>query len=67
LEIFANARFVVGIDHCRHRRETNQLFLEFRTAGVSFHQTLKKEPWGAMNFIVMDPDRNLILFSGPAD
>jgi hypothetical protein len=47
--------------------ETNQLYLEFQAAGVSFHQTLKKEPWGAMNFIVMDPDRNLILFSGPTD
>jgi hypothetical protein len=47
--------------------ETKQLFREFQTAGVSFHGTLKKEPWGAMNFIVIDPDRNLILFSGPAD
>jgi catechol 2,3-dioxygenase-like lactoylglutathione lyase family enzyme len=47
--------------------ETKQLFREFQTAGVSFHRTLKKEPWGAMNFIVTDPDRNLILFSGPAD
>lgn len=47
--------------------EIKELFLEFQTAGVSFHQTLKTEPWGARNFIVMDPDRNLILFAGPAD
>jgi hypothetical protein len=47
--------------------DTTHLFLEFQTAGVSFHQTLKAEPWGAINFVVMDPDRNLILFSGPAD
>jgi catechol 2,3-dioxygenase-like lactoylglutathione lyase family enzyme len=40
------------------------LFLEFQTAGVLFHQTLKTEPWGAHTFIVRDPDRNLILFSG---
>jgi catechol 2,3-dioxygenase-like lactoylglutathione lyase family enzyme len=47
--------------------DTKHLFLEFQTAGVSFHRTLKAEPWGAINFVVMDPDRNLILFSGPTD
>jgi catechol 2,3-dioxygenase-like lactoylglutathione lyase family enzyme len=47
--------------------EIKQLFLEFQSAGVSFHQGLKKEPWGARNFIVSDPDGNLILFAGPAD
>jgi catechol 2,3-dioxygenase-like lactoylglutathione lyase family enzyme len=46
--------------------EIKQLFLEFQAAGVSFHQGLKKEPWGARNFIVLDPDDNLILFAGPA-
>jgi catechol 2,3-dioxygenase-like lactoylglutathione lyase family enzyme len=46
--------------------EIKQL-LEFQSAGVSFHQGLKKEPWGARNFIVLDPDGNLILFAGPAD
>jgi len=47
--------------------EIKQLFLEFQAAGVQFHQTLKKEPWGARNFIVRDPDGNLVLFAGPAD
>lgn len=47
--------------------EIKQLFLEFQSAGVSFYQELKKEPWGARNFIVFDPDGNLILFAGPAD
>ena len=47
--------------------EIKQLFLEFQADGVSFHQGLKKEPWGARNFIVLDPDDNLILFAGPAD
>jgi catechol 2,3-dioxygenase-like lactoylglutathione lyase family enzyme len=42
-----------------------QLFLEFQAAGVSFFQTLRKEPWGAKTFIVKDPDGNLILFAGP--
>ena len=47
--------------------EIKQLFLSFQSAGVRFHQTLKKEPWGARTFLVMDPDGNLILFASPAD
>jgi len=47
--------------------EIKQLFLDFQSEGVSFHQGLKKEPWGARSFIVLDPDGNLILFAGPAD
>jgi uncharacterized glyoxalase superfamily protein PhnB len=47
--------------------EIKLLFLEFRSAGVAFQQTLKKQPWGAKNFIVKDPDGNLLLFAGPAN
>jgi len=47
--------------------EIKQLFLEFQCANVTFFQTLKKQPWGAQNFIVKDPDGNLLLFAGPAD
>jgi uncharacterized glyoxalase superfamily protein PhnB len=47
--------------------EIKQLFVEFQSAGVAFHQKLKKEPWGARNFIVEDPDGNLLLFSGPGE
>jgi len=47
--------------------EIKQLFLSYQAAGVSFHQALKKEPWGTRTFIVSDPDENLILFAGPAD
>jgi catechol 2,3-dioxygenase-like lactoylglutathione lyase family enzyme len=47
--------------------EIKQLFLSYQAAGVRFHQTLKKEPWGATTFVVLDPDGNLILFAGPAD
>jgi len=47
--------------------EIKQLFLDYQAAGVSFHQALKKEPWGSRTFVVSDPDENLILFSGPAD
>lgn len=46
--------------------EIKQLFLDFQAAGVPFHQPLRKEPWGARNFIILDPDGNLILFAGPA-
>jgi len=47
--------------------EIKQLFLSYQAAGVPFHQRLKKEPWGARTFVVVDPDGNLILFAGPAD
>ncbi|MGD0506846.1 MAG: VOC family protein, partial [Terriglobales bacterium] len=47
--------------------EIKLLFLEFQSAGVAFHQTLKKQPWGAKNFVVKDPDGNLLLFAGPAN
>ena len=46
--------------------EVKQLFLDFQAAGVPFHRPLKTEPWGARNFIVREPDGNLILFAGPA-
>ena len=47
--------------------EIKLLFLEFQSVDVAFHQTLKKQPWGAKNFIVTDPDGNLLLFAGPAE
>jgi uncharacterized glyoxalase superfamily protein PhnB len=47
--------------------EIKELFVEFRQAGAQFHQTLKKEPWGARDFIVRDLDGNLVHFAGPAD
>ena len=47
--------------------EVRQLFLSYQAADVRFSQTLKKEPWGARTFVVIDPDGNLILFAGPAE
>ena len=47
--------------------EIKLLFLEFQSTGVTFQQTLKKQPWGAKNFVVKDPDENLLLFAGPAN
>jgi len=46
--------------------EIHRLFDQYKSAGVDFNQTLKKEPWGARTFIVRDPDGNLLLFAGPA-
>jgi uncharacterized glyoxalase superfamily protein PhnB len=46
-------------------KEIEQLFLSYEAAGVSFHQTLRREPWGAMTFVVSDSDENLLLFAGP--
>jgi catechol 2,3-dioxygenase-like lactoylglutathione lyase family enzyme len=47
--------------------EIKALFLDFQAAGVTFFQTLKRKPWGALDFIVRDPDGNLLLFAGPAE
>jgi len=47
--------------------EIKQLYLELQSAGAIIHQTLRREPWGARNFIVKDPDGNLLLFAGPAE
>jgi catechol 2,3-dioxygenase-like lactoylglutathione lyase family enzyme len=47
--------------------EITALYLEFQSAGATFRQPLKREPWGAQDFIVADPDGNLLLFAGPAD
>ena len=46
--------------------EMERLFAAFEAAGVSFHQVIRQEPWGAETFVVADPDGNLILFAGPA-
>ncbi len=44
--------------------DAEALFSEFQAAGVAFHHPLKREAWGALTFIVRDPDGNLILFAG---
>ena len=44
--------------------EVKALYLEYRAADITFHQTLRTEPWGARTFIVRDPDGNLVLFAG---
>ncbi|WP_420112536.1 VOC family protein [Pseudactinotalea sp.] len=43
-----------------------ELFLEFQAARVEFQERLQVKPWGANEFVVRDPDGNLILFGTPA-
>jgi catechol 2,3-dioxygenase-like lactoylglutathione lyase family enzyme len=47
--------------------EIKELFLEFQSADTEFFQRLETEPWGARNFVVKDPDGNLLLFAGPGE
>jgi len=44
--------------------EIKQLFLEFQAAGITFFQTLKKEPWGAETFHRQGPRRQLASLRG---
>lgn len=39
------------------------LFEEVRGRGAEFYQELTKHPWGAQDFVVRDPDGNLISFT----
>jgi catechol 2,3-dioxygenase-like lactoylglutathione lyase family enzyme len=55
---------VVTLDDPAHIAALHE---EFRSAGVTLHQELRDETWGARTFIVKDPDGNLLLFAGPAD
>jgi len=47
--------------------EIEALFVEFGASGVTFFQPLKRQPWDALDFIVKDPDGNLLLFAGPGE
>jgi catechol 2,3-dioxygenase-like lactoylglutathione lyase family enzyme len=49
---------VVEVDNIK------SLFAEYKAAGVDFVHPLRKEPWGASEFIVRDPDGNCICFAG---
>ncbi len=40
-----------------------RLFQTFHAAGVTWHQRLRREPWGAQTFIIRDPGGNLIAFA----
>jgi len=42
------------------------LFVQYEGAGVDFHERLQRKPWGNDEFVVRDPDGNLLLFGSPA-
>lgn len=43
-------------------RGVDALFTEMQSAGASVHQAPRDEPWGVRDFIVRDPDGNLLCF-----
>ncbi|MBI1406828.1 MAG: VOC family protein [Caulobacter sp.] len=48
-------------------RDARALFETYSAAGLTFRQSLRRERWGAMSFIVEDPAGNLIAFAGDAE
>lgn len=46
-------------------QHVKELFLAYKRAGLAFRQPLREQPWGARDFIVADPDGNLIHFASP--
>lgn len=46
--------------------DARPVFEEYRKAGADFHQLLRAEPWGALTFILRDPDGNLVAVAGRA-
>ncbi|QDU72256.1 VOC family protein [Mucisphaera calidilacus] len=41
------------------------LYEEFQKQAVEFFQPLKQQPWNAKDFIIKDPDGNLLCFASP--
>ena len=44
-------------------RAIDALLAEFLAAGAQFHQALTTQPWGLRDFVIRDPDGNLVCFS----
>jgi catechol 2,3-dioxygenase-like lactoylglutathione lyase family enzyme len=45
------------------RAQLKQVYADFRAAGAPIQQALKKHPWGDWEFLVTDPDGNLLSFA----
>jgi uncharacterized glyoxalase superfamily protein PhnB len=45
--------------------DAKALFVEYQDRGVDFHTRLERKPWDNDEFVVRDPDGNLILFGSP--
>lgn len=48
-------------------RDTRALFAAYEAAGVPFHRRLDLRPCGTLDFVVRDPDGNLLQFVSPGD
>jgi len=46
--------------------DLRRLFADWQAAGIPFFQAIRQQPWGALTFIVRDPDGNLLLLAAPA-
>lgn len=46
-----------------HVRNVKELYAEYQITGAPMAQRLRKQPWGTRDFIVRDPDSNLVHFS----
>lgn len=46
--------------------DVQDLYLEFEAAGVDVQEELQRKPWGAEEFVIRDPDENLLLFGAPS-
>lgn len=44
-------------------RSAKALALELEEKGLAFHQRYRAQPWGAHDFVVADPDGNLVHFA----
>jgi catechol 2,3-dioxygenase-like lactoylglutathione lyase family enzyme len=46
--------------------DAKTLFVEYEAGGIDFHTRLERKPWDMNEFVVRDPDGNLILFASPS-
>jgi catechol 2,3-dioxygenase-like lactoylglutathione lyase family enzyme len=47
--------------------DVEALFAEFQRRGVDMAQPLTQQPWGARDFIIRDPDGNLLCFASATE
>ena len=45
-------------------RDVDALYAQLQRAGAQFQQTLTTQPWNTCDFVVRDPDGNLLCFAG---
>lgn len=63
----AREEFLAAIFEIDTAAEIRALAAAFAAAGVAFQRALTRQTWGALDFVLADPDGNLLLFAGPAD